>query len=160
MADVRHVAPSQCRVELLDTVEDLRGAARGRLRQRVLSMTPEDLGAPAVALAPALRSRPGAATWAVVEPNGVARAIRARNFSGRRAIRDDLREIVRRRDELRVVDVADEDGRAWWIALDSRVVLVAGRVFRPRRLLEVQRDGRLALRAFSRLPADPLGGGG
>lgn len=152
------MASASSRIEVIDTVEDLRGAARGRLRERILAMTPEDLAGPATELAFARRSRPGAASWAVVEPNGVARAIRARNFSGRRAIREDLRDIVRRHAELRVIDVADDDGRAWWIALDSRVVLVAGRVFRPRRVPEAQRDARLALRAFSRLPADPLAG--
>ncbi|WP_344201986.1 hypothetical protein [Aeromicrobium alkaliterrae] len=152
------MASVSSRIEVIDTVEDLRGAARARLRERILAMTPEDLAGPATELASARRSRPGAATWAVVEPNGVARAVRARNFSGRRAIREDLRDIVRRHAELRVIDVADEDGRAWWIALDSRVVLVSGRVFRPRRVPEAQRDARLALRAFARLPADPLAG--
>ncbi len=157
MVDVQQQASPTCRVELLETVTDVRGAARARLRRRVLMMTPEDLSGPPVELAAALRTRPGTGTWSIVEPNGVPRAIRARNFSGRRTLRDDLRELVRRRTELEVVDVLDEDGRGWWLTLDHQVVVVSGRIFRPRRAAEAQRDARLALRAFSRLPADPLG---
>jgi len=159
MAEVRQQASVTGRVELLETVEDPRGVARERLRQRVLAMTPEDLTAAPVELAGARRIRAGTTSWAVVEPNGVARAVRARNFSGARGLRTDLREIISRHEELRWVDVVDDDGRAWWITLDRKVVLVPGRIFRPRRIAEAQRDARLALRAFSRLPADPLAGG-
>lgn len=159
MGDVRQQASSMGAIELLETVEDPRGAARERLRQRVLAMTPEDLTAAPVELSGARRVRTGTTSWAVVEPNGVARAVRARNFSSPRGVRTDLREIIRRHEELRWIDVVDDDGRAWWITLDRKVVLVPGRIFRPRRVTEAQRDARLALRAFSRLPADPLAAG-
>lgn len=105
-------------------------AGRATMRQAVLSLVPVR-GAPQVG---PLRTAVADATgvfWGLVAPNGLALALRARDFHSVEEARADGDEMVMRADEMTVHRVVRPgSGRySLWLSLDGLVVLVGGRVW-------------------------------
>lgn len=113
-------------------------AGRAAMRRAVLGMTPLNPGDSRRPDVPARGD--GRVFWALLASNGLAVVLRARDFPTAEEARLDADLLLRRASELvaHPVGAAGTGRHSLWLALDGRVVLVAGQVWR--------RSGR---------PADP-----
>lgn len=120
-------------IEVFDPLGDSRRhAGRSAVRRTMLAMLPIDgrellLPGPIDSV-----GEPAGAFWALRARNDLNIALRTASFPSVRAARNDAVELLARADEFEtiVVQAAENGLYSYWIALEDRVVLVAGQAWR------------------------------
>lgn len=141
----------QRRLVVFSALEDeARYRQRCEWRRRILSMdiAPEvQTQRPAKLLVPKESSESGL-MWALMMPNGLSLAMRARDHSSLLEVQVDAAELVTRASDAVLIPVQNRETgmRAWWITVDDKVVVVAGRTWRAQYGDAAERAGHSALR--------------
>ncbi|WP_375385433.1 hypothetical protein [uncultured Microbacterium sp.] len=148
--------PRPLPIEVFDrSVDAARHAGRSAVRREVLAMMPVD-GREALLPGPIDSvAEPGGLFWALRARNDLTIALRTASFPTARAARNDAIELLAHAHRFDLIDVRSPTRgiHSHWIALDDRVILVAGQAWRG--------AGASAARALREtlalLPANPAG---
>jgi hypothetical protein len=138
-------------IEVFDPLSDVvRHSGRAAVRRTVLAMLP--VNGEQLLLPGPIDSfgGPSGAFWALRSRNDLNVALRTASFSTARGARNDAVELLTRADEFESIVVQAPKGGlfSYWVALDGRVVLVAGQAWRS-----PEKSTARALReTLSRLP--------